>query len=614
MKVIIISLVLILTINLVSCQFLQSLMQFLRLGGRRLSNEVPNVKFMKSEYDFIIVGAGTAGCALANRLSENPNWNILLIEAGKQENLLMDIPSFVHYLQQMNVNWKYKTESSNSSCLGMVNNQCNWPRGKVMGGSSVLNYMIYTRGSRYDYDRWESFGNPGWGYKDALKYFKKLERSEVPDSDPGYHGKNGPLTISYPRAKSKIAEAFVEAAIESGHPRTDYNGRSMIGVSPLQATIRDGARDSSNVAYLYPIRDRPNLHVKKNSHVTNVIIDEATKTAVGVRFLDNDKKKYNDIKARREVILSAGAIGTPHILMLSGVGPAEHLTKMGITPIIDLPVGYNLMDHTAAGSLTFLTNATSLKILQTATADNIAEYARSGNGPLSIPGACESLAFYSLDNPNDLDAYPDLELLQQGGSIAGTDILSANFGIKPEIYRKMFRRLEKDGIESFMVFPMVLRPKSRGRILLKSKNPFEHPIIRTNYFADPYDMDISVRGIKKMISLLETRAFKRIGARLYTVPVPSCAIYKFGSDAYWECFTRHFTFTIYHHSGTCKMGPPTDAAAVVNPRLQVYGINRLRVVDASIMPEIIAGHTNAPTYMIAEKGADMIKEDWGELS
>lgn len=604
-------LVLLCMINSIHGQFLQSILQFMSKGGSRLSQETEDIRILKPEYDFIIVGAGTAGCVLANRLTENPKWNVLLIEAGRQENLIMDIPAMVHYLQQMTINWKYKTERSNTSCLAMENNQCNWPRGKVMGGSSVLNYMIYTRSSKHDYNRWEKMGNPGWGYKDVLPYFQKVETSIIPDGDPGYGGKNGPLMISYINTKSTIARAFINSGIENGGRRVDYNGKSMIGFSYLQTTIRDGFRDSSNAAYLYPIRDRPNLHVKKMSHVTNILLDRKKKRAIGVRLMNEGK--YYSVRAKREVILSAGAINSPQILMLSGIGPADHLREMGIKPIVDLPVGYNLMDHTAPGALTFTTNVSALSIQQTATFSNMLQFTQTGNGPISIPGGCESVAFFDLEHPNDPNGYPDLEILQLGGGVPNIDVLRPNFGIRQDIYDAMFGHFDQNNLTSFMVFPMVMRPKSRGRILLKTKNPFHHPIIRPNYFDHPYDMDISIKGIKKMLELIKMPSFQRIGTKLLPVPLPPCSKFKFQSDAYWECYTRHFTFTIYHHAGTCKMGPDSDPDAVVDSRLRVRGISNLRVIDASIMPEVTAAHTNGPTYMIAERGADFIKEDWNAL-
>lgn len=288
----------------------------------------------------------SAGCVLANRLSENSDWNVLLIEAGPSENLFMDIPMMVHYLQNYNVNWHYKTERSESFCLGMENNQCNWPRGKVMGGSSVLNYMVYTRGNKRDYDNWSDLGNPGWDFQNVSHYFRKMENNIAADITPNYHGKGGPVTVSSIKYRSPVADAFVRAGIEKGYPFADYNGPSQTGFSYLQATIENGTRKSSNVAYLYSISNRKNLHVKKNSRVTKVIFD-SEKNVIGVQF-ENYGREYR-VKVTKEVILSAGAINTPQILMLSGIGPSKHLKKLGIDVIFNSAVGYNLMDHFAPG-------------------------------------------------------------------------------------------------------------------------------------------------------------------------------------------------------------------------------------------------------------------------
>lgn len=591
-------------------QLIQSVIDFLNAGNRNLQLEDRSTGSEFSEFDFIIVGAGTAGCALANRLSENPNWTVLLIEAGQHENLFMDIPLVVQYLQRSrDVNWGYRTQSSNSSCLAMNDNRCLWPRGRVMGGSSVLNYMIYTRGNRQDYDNWAKLGNTGWSFDDVLPYFKKLEDSKVPNSSPEYAGKGGPLTISEVKWKSEVAKAFVEGAQQLGIPKVDYNGPTQIGVSYLQTTTKDGRRASSNVAYLYPIKNRKNLFVRKLSQVTKILIDKDTKTAKGVQFYSNGR--YSTVRARKEVIVSAGAINSPQLLMLSGVGPADHLIDMNIKPIVDLPVGFNLMDHTAPGALTFTTNMSTLSFTKISPNDFSEYISGHGNGPLASTGGCESLAFLNLEDPkNDPNGWPDIELLQTDGSVHSASVMKQIFGLKTKLYNKMFGNMEARGENAFMIYPMVLRPKSRGRIMLKSTNPLVYPLIYSNYFTDPYDIKVSIAGIKKTIELVNTPAFKRINAKLYKAPIPACKHHGFGTDAYWECHTRFFTFTIYHYSGTCKMGPDNDKTAVVDPRLRVRGITGLRVVDASILPEIMAGHPNSGVYMIAEKAADMIKEDW----
>lgn len=588
----------------------QTLGKFISMGQNRLDHEVEDRESLRSNYDFIVVGGGSAGCALAARLSENPNWKVLLLEAGGSENFVMDIPMMVHFLQGYNnINWGYKTEPSNTSCLAMNGNQCNWPRGKVMGGCSVLNYMVYTRGHPIDYDNWSAFGNDGWDFKNVSHYFRKLENNVVPNATPNHHGKNGPITVSETKYKTDAARAFVAAGVENGFPYVDYNGPSQVGFSYLQATIENGIRKSTNVAYLYPVRGRKNLHVKKYSRVTKVLIDD-NKNAYGVEFFSN--RKFYTVNATKEVILSAGALNTPQILMLSGIGPSKMLKANNINPIVNLAVGYNLMDHTAPGAITFIVNSTStslnaFKLLDLNVIDN---YVNNLDGPLSSAGGIESIAFIETEKQYNATGYPDLEFLQLGGSVSSDLVFKRNFGIRDDIYNEMFAQLASIEAKTFMVFPMVMRPKSKGRIKLRSNNPFDLPAIFPNYFSDQYDIDIAVRGIRKLIELSKTKALKKLNAELLTVPVPGCKHFTFDSDDYWGCFTRHFTFTIYHHCGTAKMGPRHDKRAVVDPQLKVYGVNKLRVVDASIMPEIVTGHTNGPVIMIAEKAADMIKNEW----
>uniref|UniRef100_A0A1A9WC62 Glucose-methanol-choline oxidoreductase N-terminal domain-containing protein n=1 Tax=Glossina brevipalpis TaxID=37001 RepID=A0A1A9WC62_9MUSC len=584
---------------------------FLIRGGNDANKEnYDNTIAMEGEYDFIVVGAGTAGCALAARLSENPKWKILLLEAGGPESLVMDVPILAHYLQLGEMNWKYRTQPTQQACLAMNNNRCNWPRGKVMGGSSVLNYMMYTRGNRRDYDRWAELGNEGWSYRDVLPYFKKYEGSTVPDAEPEYVGRNGPVRVSYVKWRSKIADAFVEAAQQDGLKYRDYNGQIQNGVSYLHTTTYNATRWSSNRSYLYPIKGkRPNLHVKKRALVSKVLIDPNTKTAYGVE-VQADGRAYK-IRARREVIVSAGAINTPQLLMLSGVGPSKHLKEMGIKTIVNLAVGYNLQDHTAP-AVTFTTNASSLHFEDFSESTWLYRFNRQ-EGPYGSPGGCEAIAFWDLDHPNAIDGWPDIELFLVGGSMSANPAISRGFGLKNSIYNSMFAEIENKNIDAFMVFPMILRPKSRGRIMLKSTDPFKYPLIYANYFSHPYDVDISVRGLLKAISLIERPGFKRINVKLWDRLIPTCSQFPYKSREYWECYVKHFTFTIYHYSGTAKMGPRTDRSAVVDPRLRVYGIRNLRVADASIMPEIISGHPNGPVFMIAEKAADIIKQDHGYI-
>ncbi|XP_030566826.1 glucose dehydrogenase [FAD, quinone]-like [Drosophila novamexicana] len=584
-------------------------LELLRRGQNQMDLEALDERDqLLTEYDFIVVGAGTAGCALAARLSENPKWRVLLLEAGGPESYAMDMPIVAHYLQLGEMNWKYRPQASNSYCLAMNNNRCNWPRGKVMGGSSVLNYMMYTRGNRHDYDRWKALGNPGWGYDELLPYFRKYEGSHIPDADTGKSrpGRQGPVSISYSFFRTPIATAFVEASNQAGLPHRDYNGASQLGVSYLQATVHNGTRWSSNRAYLYPIKgQRPNLHIRKRSLVTKVLIDPQTKTAYGIMV--QTAGRMQKVLARKEVIVSAGAINTPQLLMLSGLGPAKHLREVGIKPIADLAVGYNLQDHVAP-AVTFLCNASSLRIHNIVNTDAVGGYLRD-EGPLRNPGGVEAISFYGLDDDARAKGWADMELFMAGSSLHLNPALRLAFGVRADIYETIFGDLENSKLDSFMIMPMILRAKSRGRIRLKSRNPQQHPLIDANYFAHPYDLNITVRGIEQAVSLMDQPAFKAINARVLETQLPACRHLGRQTRAYWACHARHFTFTIYHYSGTAKMGPRSDPSAVVDARLRVHGIRNLRVVDASIMPYLVAGHPNGPVFLIAEKAADMIKED-----
>lgn len=602
---------LLLLINLSHSQSLfGGILNAIREGGKQYNDEPPDRQNLLNTYDFIIVGAGTAGCTLANRLTENSDWTVLLLEAGRTENFIMDYPLLANYLQFTEANWRYKTMPSNSSCLGLENNQCNWPRGKVMGGSSVLNYMIHTRGNRKDYDAWEAMGNEGWGWDNVLQYFKKMERVEIPElaRNKALHSTEGYVSISYAPYHTKIAEAIMSAAKAMNFPIVDYNGETQIGYSYLQLHLMNGTRASSSRAYLHPISQRPNLHVKKYSEVDQILIDPNTKQTYGVKFYNNGH--YYHVYAKREVIISAGAINTPKLLMLSGIGPKKEMTRLGIPTLANLRVGYNLMDHITIGGLIFTIDKpyslTTERILNNRSA--LVDYLYYHNGPISIAGGCEVLAFYDLKNPGDPNGHPELELLFQGGSIVSDPLLKRNFGIKDSLYNEIYKPIESK--ESWMVWPMLLLPKSKGRIVLPDANPRSKPMIFANYLSHPDDVNTLVEGVHKVMELVQMPPFKQMGTKLHTTPIPACKRYGFGSRPYWECQARHLTFTIYHYSGTAKMGPTWDKTAVVDPRLKVHGIKGLRIIDASIMPMIPSAHTNTPTYMIAEKGADMIKEDW----
>ena len=528
------------------------------------------------EFDYVIVGAGSAGCAIAARLTEDPSVSVCLLEAGGPDSsMLIHAPMGVVAMLPTKINnYAYQTVPQKG-----LNGRCGYqPRGKTLGGSSSINAMLYVRGNRRDYDHWASLGNAGWSYDDVLPYFKRSENSEVYGAND-HHGAGGPLNVMYPRHESPMNRLFLQAAALNGIPETpDYNGAEQDGAFMYQVTQKNGERCSAAKGYLTPNLKRPNLQVKTHAVSSRILIEQGR--AVGVQYHQGSELKT--VRARREVLVSSGAFGSPQLLMLSGIGPASHLKSMGLPVLRDLPgVGQNLQDHidfvqtwrTRSDTETFGVSVRgSAKV-----ASAMLEWKKKRSGMVTTPFACAG-AFFRSDEQQPM---PDLQLVFV-------------IAIVDDHARKMHMG---HGISCHVD---VLHPHSRGTVTLASTDARQAPVIDPKFLDDERDLDLLVKGARVQQRILESAPFDPVrGKMLY--PVKADDTQALIQDI------RNRADTQYHPVGTCKMG--SDAMAVVDERLRVRGIDGLRVIDASVMPTVVGGNTNAPTIMIAEKAVDMIRAD-----
>lgn len=525
------------------------------------------------QFDYVIVGAGSAGCVLARRLSDDPSVSVLLVEAGPPDtSVLIRTPAAVGaLLRHPKYNWNF--QSAPQPALG--GRTLPIPRGHVIGGTGSMNGMVYTRGHPKDFDDWAGAGCEGWGYRDVLPYFIRSENNEAWRDSP-YHGVGGPMNVVDIDPHNPLVDRFVSAAVSLGYERCDdFNAERQDGFGPRQATIRDGRRESTASAFLRPVLQRPNLFVRANTRVRRIVIENQAARGIQCEHEGSDFR----ITARREVVLCAGSIGSPHLLMLSGVGEAKELRDLGVEPVHELPeVGRNLQDHVAATVAMRTRNTESY-----------------GLSVRTLPRAVGTLLDYAI---------------RKRGALA-SNVFEAHGFIRtsPEVDRPDIQIIFIPAHRNPSGFPIpfghgyginvaLLRPKSRGRVMLGSNDPQASPVIDPELLGDSRDMPPLVRGLKVARAILRAPAFGDCAA---TELAPGESVQ---TDEELEAYVRRAAVTVFHPCGTCRMGGDPDS--VVDPALRVRGISRLRVADASIFPTIVSGNTNAAVVMVAEKAADLI--------
>ncbi|KAJ8730536.1 hypothetical protein PYW08_001949 [Mythimna loreyi] len=550
-------------------------------------------------FDFIIVGAGSAGCVLANRLTEVSSWNVLLIEAGDDPPAASNVPGISILVSAALPDWNYYTVDDGFSSQGLKTNSIQNRRGKMLGGSSGVNFMFYVRGNKIDYDDWTKEGIKGWDWNNVTTYFKKSERLNYTfitnRESADLHSTEGYLGITQPDWNHRTKDYF-KAFKELGHQiLQDYNSHQQLGYGPSSFTIDNNIRQSTANAFLSPIKNRKNLKVLKNTHVRRVLLNK-DKRATGVKV---KLPEGNVIKlyARNEVVLSAGAINSPQLLMLSGIGPKEHLEEMNIDVVLDLPtVGQNMQDHpivpvVISGEENYFSIA-----------DNIEPFRNLDRFPMPT-----ILGFVAL---NKTQGYPDYQVTAvptPTAAILPPLLCSDTFTLKDRSCIALADATQQRG--SLFTLITHLHPESRGKIRLKSANPEDSPLIYSGYFSQEEDLDNLAKYVEDYVHVLNTSYFKEMKSKVIDMKVSQCEGLEFGSHEYWKCYVLNLASTQYHAVGTCAMG--VEGKGVLDERLKLRGVTGLRVVDASVMPSITSGNTNAPVIMIAEKAADMIKIDHG---
>ncbi|KAG6442301.1 glucose dehydrogenase [FAD, quinone] [Manduca sexta] len=538
-------------------------------------------------YDYIVVGGGSAGCVLASRLSELSGVQVLLIEAGPLTPFESTLPALTAYLTRSRYDWNYTTENDGYAAQGHKDKVLALTRGKVLGGTSAINSFIHVRGAPHDFDTWAaSIDDSRWNYTNVLPFFIKSEKFRDRAIENSryrtFHGTKGYLGLT--REPDPANKVYLDMFKEVGNRLVlDINGKDATGFTQPMFTILDGRRQDTAYAFLSPVKRRCNLHVLTDTLVTEVIFDDQNR-AVGVRALTKQNRLIT-LRASKEVILSAGVFNSPQLLMLSGIGPREHLKDMNITVRVDLPVGMNFQDHPQTLILYDMEKECALPLVQD-------------------PGKFPGRVVMGLVALNDRQPYGDYEAVTftRISVVAGLEYCSLAFRFNDTICTSIIQKVKGKRLLAAMV--SILHPKSRGRVMLRSSNPKDSPIVFAGYFSEDIDLKNHVKSLKHFSRIMKSSYFKRVRGKMLLPSLPQCDRLKLFSDEHWRCYALVMTGASYHFVGTCAMG------LVVDSELRVRGVRNLRVVDASIMPNNTSGNTNAPTIMISERAADFIIQDY----
>ncbi|KAH8394426.1 hypothetical protein KR222_005200 [Zaprionus bogoriensis] len=563
---------------------------------------------LSEPYDFVVIGAGSAGSVVASRLSENPNWRVLVLEAGGDPPVESELPALFFALQHTEYMWNYYTEPSDTACLAMQGRRCYMPRGRMIGGSGAANAMLYVRGNRRDFDGWAELGNTGWSYDEVLPYFERSVRAGNATPPVGY------TTINeFEEQDAEVRLMIRDAGVELGLPSVrQFAEGSYVGTATVPGTVQRGQRMTTAKGYLSRVADRPNLHVVKHAQVTHLHFNEAGERVESISFVRNERT-YR-VGVAREAVLSAGSIDSPALLLRSGIGPRDQLDQVQVNVVRDLPgVGNNLQDHVLVPIFMQMDEGVAVASTQQELLSGIYEYLMQRTGPLSAHGTVPLVSFLNTANSSTDPRYPDVEnhhLFFQRGRQDALDTFLAGLSIQRQYVQVLREQLATSHL--LCTFVLLVQPQSTGHVRLRSADYRQPPLLINNYLTQPADVETLLRGIRHQEAMERTAAYRQHGIQLLRLPIEECdGQHEFRSDAYWRCYAKYFSITCYHQTSTLKMGPASDPQACVSPRLQLHGASNLRVADASVMPKIVSANTNAATIMIGERAADFIAQDWG---